>query len=423
MFSIDKNIEDLSIRERKIIKVFFSMNNHQVATPEMMLEEARSYILFFREERGISAYIALHLLLTDRKLYYAHSSNPFDAGKLNGVQEEALVFAEGLGAMLDELDFSKLSDLEQESWIDSQEIFTPKPKTVPEAEPQQKEESAPEDAVPATQEENAVEAPEAAAAPSIPPQPHQPAQPTPLDIFPTQPQTAAAPPAPPAAPPVAQYVQQQPPVAPSAPPQQTAPPVQVQPQAPVVQPTQAAPGTQPAVPPPAPQQEAVQYAPAVMHAPIEQQPVQPAPPQPVYQQPHQTPVQPGGQQPPPPGYAALQPPHQKPAPPYAAPEASPQFPREYVQHQEIVQSAGRQAASRNAVPAPAARPAQPASHPPAARPGVQSPPAQSISASSQQAPGEGGIRRQRTVPGKDAKTGEGYVSRDREALARLLASF
>lgn len=107
-----------------MIKVFFSMNNHQVATPEMMLEETRSYIVFFREAKDkISAYIGLHLLLTDRKLYYAHSSNPFPGEELDAVQEEAISFAEGLGAMLDELDFAQLSPGEANRWIDKQDIF------------------------------------------------------------------------------------------------------------------------------------------------------------------------------------------------------------------------------------------------------------------------------------------------------------
>ncbi len=124
MFIIDQTIDDLKINERDICKVFFSINNHQIATPEMMLEDARSYIMFFHEAKHkISAYIGLHLLLTDRKLYYAHSSNPFPKEELNAVQEEALNFAEGLGAMLDELDFTKLAPGEAKRWIDKQDIF------------------------------------------------------------------------------------------------------------------------------------------------------------------------------------------------------------------------------------------------------------------------------------------------------------
>lgn len=124
MFTIDQTISDLHIRERNLLKVFFSMNNHQVATPEMMLEEARSYILFVREPDGrLSAYIGLHLLKTDRRLYYTHASNPFPFRALQEIEEEALAFVEGLGALLDTIDFTKMSPELRSQWIDKQEIF------------------------------------------------------------------------------------------------------------------------------------------------------------------------------------------------------------------------------------------------------------------------------------------------------------
>jgi hypothetical protein len=136
MFTIDQNITDLKVKEKNVLKILFSMNIHQVASPEMILEEARSYIVFFREGKArFSVYIALHLLTTDRKLYYSHSSNPFPEDELTAVEEEALGFAEGLGAMLDEKDFTKMSDSEQDRWIDEQDIFSKKPSPEPQPTP------------------------------------------------------------------------------------------------------------------------------------------------------------------------------------------------------------------------------------------------------------------------------------------------
>jgi hypothetical protein len=125
MFTIDTSIKDLNVKERNIMKAFFSMNNHQVATPEMMSEEARSYVIFFSEAGGkISAFIGIHLLLTGRKLFYSHSSNPFPERDLGSVEEEARSFAEGLGAMLDEVSLATMSRDEKERWIERQDIFS-----------------------------------------------------------------------------------------------------------------------------------------------------------------------------------------------------------------------------------------------------------------------------------------------------------
>jgi hypothetical protein len=138
MFKIDPNISEKDLKKKNIFKVLISMNSHQIATPETSLEDARSYVFFFREgKHKLSAYIGLHLLLTDRKLFYANSNNPFKEDQLSEVEDEARDFAEYLGAMLDEVNFAGMSDVEGDKWIDDQGIFSTKTRsvTVPETTP------------------------------------------------------------------------------------------------------------------------------------------------------------------------------------------------------------------------------------------------------------------------------------------------
>ncbi len=139
MFKIDPQITEKDLKGKSIFKVLVSMNSHQVATPETSLEDARSYVFFFHEgKHTLSAYIGLHLLQTDRKLFYGYSSNPFKEDDLSEVEDAARDFAEYLGAMLDEVDFASKSDLEQDQWIEDQGIFSTKaqPEVEPEIEPE-----------------------------------------------------------------------------------------------------------------------------------------------------------------------------------------------------------------------------------------------------------------------------------------------
>lgn len=225
MFTIDTTITDLKVREKNILKVLFSMNIHQVATPEMMLEDARSYILFFRESKAkYTAYIALHLLTTDRKQYYSHFSNPFNEDQLDAVEDDALAFVEGLGAMIDEIDFSKMSDSAQDRWLDEQEIFSAKP--VAEAQPAAPPAQAQPVETPAPQP--AASAPEPAA-PLVQPQPvAAPIQPQPIAAPASQPVAAPVQPQPvaPVAQPIPAPIQPQPIAAPA--PQPVSAPVQPQ---------------------------------------------------------------------------------------------------------------------------------------------------------------------------------------------------
>jgi len=234
------------VKEKNIHKVLFSMNIHQVATPEMMLEDARSYVLFFRENRGrLSAYIALHLMLTNRSLYYSYSGNPFLDKKMGTVEEEAVAFVESLGAMLDEIYFSKITDSEKELWINKQEIFSqkqspetgsaPKPvaqtklavpvsQPVPQALPAQPASHVKQEA-PAPQS-----AAQAQATAPIPQQVSTPAQPVP-QALPAQPASHVKQEAP--APQSAAQAQATAPI-----PQQVSTPAQPVPQAPLAQPRQ-----------------------------------------------------------------------------------------------------------------------------------------------------------------------------------------
>jgi len=171
MFTIDPKTTAKDLKGKSIYKVLLSMNIHQVATPETSLEEARSYVFIFREgRRRLSAFIGIHLLLTDRKLIYKYSANPFSEDGLSEVEDEASDFAEYMGAMMDEVDLSSMSDLEQDSWIEEQGIFSTK--TQPEAVPVEQ-----------------TSLPEVAAAPAQPP-----------PAAPEQPAPAISAPAPPAAP-------------------------------------------------------------------------------------------------------------------------------------------------------------------------------------------------------------------------------
>lgn len=131
-------------------KVFFSMNIHQVATPELSAEDAKSYVFFFRDGGRYLSYIGLHFLRTDRKMYYSYSANPFSESELPAVEDEARSFAEDMGAMLDELGLAKMSDVEKDRWINEQDIFSSKKKTDEQpaaagaAEPRQAEQTAPD---------------------------------------------------------------------------------------------------------------------------------------------------------------------------------------------------------------------------------------------------------------------------------------
>src|SRR4030067_1506518 len=140
MFNSDPNITELNVREKNLHKALFSMNIHQVATPDLTVEDARCYVLFFGEGSNVTAYIALYLTRTDSRLYYSYSSNPFPQEGMAQVEEEARGFVEDMGFVLDEMPLAGVSPAEKDRWIDEQAIFNrkkqPDVRPAPAAEPQ-----------------------------------------------------------------------------------------------------------------------------------------------------------------------------------------------------------------------------------------------------------------------------------------------
>jgi hypothetical protein len=401
MFTVDSSLTDLKVKERSIFKIIYSMNSHPVATPEMAVEEARCYILFFSEGANLSSYIGLYLPRTDRRFFYSYTSNPFPFEAAGDVEAEARQFAEDMGFLLDEINVSGMASEDRNHWIEDQFIFgyrKPEPAG---------DEEAPEER-PALAEQPAE--PEAVA-------PAEPAPAAPV-AGPVQPPAPAPAPAPPA--PVTPAPPERP--APAAP--QPAPPVRHE-QAPP-QPYYPGYPPQPGQPPYAPQSG----------QPYPPQQVYPAYPQPGPPYPPQYPPQPGQPYPPqgfPPQQGQPYPAPQYPPQPGPGQAPVPQPPVLDVPELEEpaapkTKAAPKPAAKKKA--APQAKPAAPPRRPVPEEAEEELPVELEVEAAPQtprsvmeEAVRQGVVRppKQKIQTGQRGATGT--VSREKEALARLLSSF
>ena len=414
MFIITHNLTDLKVKERNIYKMLYSMNSPQVATPELSVEEARCYVLFFSEGPNLSAYIGLYLPRTDRKIFYAYSSNPFPFEAAPDVEFEATGFAEDMGFLLDEISVSGMPADDRNRWIEEQYIFGyKKPEieddivTVTTAEKIKSALTEKEEARKA--QAKAEQAAEAAAAKPVEPPPAPKVEPV-LHPEPSKPE-------------------------PQAQPQQQAVP-QAQPQPPVQPQPQAQPPQQPY--PPYQQPVPQQGQPLQPHYPqqqFSQQGQQFTPPQP-YGQPHQPYGQPQQyiQQP----YGQPQQPYgqpqqyQQPFPPQGQP-MTPQYPMAPPQPPVFDQPAAPPKKTQPAQQAkvPPKKKVQKAPEPVREESFEESVPIELEVAPVQQRPinvfedalREGVVKPPKPKASKAIRPAGGVVTRDKEALARLLASF
>jgi len=364
MFTIDNSLTDLKVKDRNIFKILYSMNSPQVATPELSVEEARCYVLFFSEQQNLSAYIGLYLPRIDRKIFYAYTSNPFPFEAGPDVEVEATGFAEDMGFLLDEISVSGMPLDDRNRWIEEQYIFGYK-------KPEQEEEAGAEKA---EELETAAAAKEEAPAAPLKKEPvAAPAPEAPVAAAPTPARRPAPAPEPEPEP----MPEHEPLIVPEL---HVEPDQPHQPQQPIptLQPMQQPQRTPPHYQPQQPQQQQPQYAPQ------QGQPAQ-----------------------------ALYPPKQESAPP-AAPQAK---------AAPAPQPKAPVLKKKTAKPAPAPPPpveeyeeevpVETESAPePRRTPGVY-----------EEALKEGVVRPPKQKTAKAARPAGGVVPRDREALARLLSSF
>lgn len=123
MYTVDTNIKDLQVKERVLSRLFYSLNSPMIATPELGTEEARCFIMVFKEEKTYSSYIGLYLPNSERRFFYVYSGNPVSEAGLSELLEESNRFAEEMGFLLDELNVSGMSVEERNKWIDGQPFF------------------------------------------------------------------------------------------------------------------------------------------------------------------------------------------------------------------------------------------------------------------------------------------------------------
>ena len=414
MFTISPSLTDLKVKDRNIYKMLYSMNSPQVATPELSVEEARCYVLFFSEGPNLSAYIGLYLPRIDRKIFYAYTSNPFPFEAAPDVEFEATGFAEDMGFLLDEISVSGMQADDRNRWIEEQYIFGYKKPDLAEdivtvtTEEKVKsalteKEEAREAQAKAEKAEQAREA-QAKAEKAEQAAPAKPVEPSPA--------------------PKAEPAPHPEPAQPQAQPQQQAVP-QAQPQPPIQPQPQAQPPYQQPVP-----QQGQPLQPHYPQQQFAQQGQQYPPPQPYGQPPQYAPQQPYGQPQQPYGQPQQ---YQQPFPQQGQP-MMPQYPMAPPQQPPVFE--------QPVAPKKKAQPAQQAKALPkkkvqkAPEPGPEESfedavPIELEVAAVQKRPAnvfedalrEGVVKAPKSKASKTVRPSAGVVTRDKEALARLLASF
>ncbi|MBI3179431.1 MAG: hypothetical protein HYZ27_07195 [Deltaproteobacteria bacterium] len=118
MFSVDAHFAPQSMQREQVLALTQSMNAITVQVPGFPVAPAMGYVLSYAPTGGQAAVvILLHYSDSNRTVAYVPDEASFPLTDLPRVTEEAAVFLESMGFILDDTAFGTLAPAEQEALL------------------------------------------------------------------------------------------------------------------------------------------------------------------------------------------------------------------------------------------------------------------------------------------------------------------
>jgi hypothetical protein len=119
MFRWHKEIERLDIPASQVLHLERSLSAVQVALPGLPSQEATAYLCAFAVGKGLRVTLVLHLHTSRRLAFYLHERAEAPLQEADRLIEEGALFAESMGFMLSDMDYSLLGIKERDDLWDS----------------------------------------------------------------------------------------------------------------------------------------------------------------------------------------------------------------------------------------------------------------------------------------------------------------
>ncbi len=109
MFQWDKSIKALGLPVARVLHLFRSMRDVQLALPGLPAQEASAYLCQYKGDQGVGTAAVFHLHKSGQLAFYVDSPCEVPAGKADSVLDQTLMFVESMGFLMTDLDIHLLS--------------------------------------------------------------------------------------------------------------------------------------------------------------------------------------------------------------------------------------------------------------------------------------------------------------------------
>jgi hypothetical protein len=118
MFELDLKLKALDVAPSAVLEIHHSLNTAEVATKEFVGEPAKAYIcLMSLVAQRQAIYISFFFPNKNRAIFYSCSDNPFSPTRTEEVKEEAMLFLESFGFILEQVVGVNSPPKDRDYWI------------------------------------------------------------------------------------------------------------------------------------------------------------------------------------------------------------------------------------------------------------------------------------------------------------------
>jgi len=114
MFQWDKSINAINVPASKVVNLFRSMRDVQLALPGISAQLASAFLCQYQLEDGFATIAAFHLHKSNILAFYCSNPRVVPAKKIDGMLDQGLNFVESMGFLMTDQDLHLLDDADQE---------------------------------------------------------------------------------------------------------------------------------------------------------------------------------------------------------------------------------------------------------------------------------------------------------------------
>ena len=123
MFELLSNVQSVPIDQDSLAMVHRGMNKVRVSVGEHSSEPSEVYIITGRSSGNLESYVIFYMLEPGIHVVYGCDENPYSPDRKEQIIEEAIVFVEEMGSILEEIPWETMTPDQRSAWVEKEILY------------------------------------------------------------------------------------------------------------------------------------------------------------------------------------------------------------------------------------------------------------------------------------------------------------